>query len=140
MFLTRILYASTVNEQLKPNDIEDILDKARLNNKKTDVTGMLFFSSNYFLQCIEASRTNVNELYHKILNDKRHSNIVLLDYTEISEREFGDWSMSYVPNMSLTKPINLKFSGSSIFDPYQMSGESVHKMMLELRDVLGVVD
>jgi len=44
--------------------------------------------------------------------------------------------MSYVPDSSLTTSINLKFSGKSIFDPYQMSGESAHKMMLELRDVL----
>ena len=136
MFLTRILYASTVTEQFKPNDIEDILSKARKNNEKADITGMLCFSSKYFLQCIESSRTNVNVLYHKILNDKRHSNIVLLDYNEISEREFYDWSMSYVPNAKITTAINLKYSESSVFDPYQMSGNSAHKMMLELRDVL----
>lgn len=136
MFLTRILYASTATEQCEPKDIEDILNKARVNNSKIDITGMLCFSSNYFLQCIEGSRINVNELYHKILNDKRHSSIVLLDYKEISEREFSNWSMSYVPDSSLTTSINLKFSENSIFDPSQMSGESAHKMMLELRDVL----
>jgi hypothetical protein len=136
MFLTRILYASTATDHFKPEDIEHILNKARLNNSKINVTGMLCFSSNYFLQCIEASRTNVNELYHRILNDKRHSDIVLLEYKEISEREFSDWSMSYVPDSSLTAPINLKYSADNVFDPYKMSGESAHKMMIELRDAL----
>lgn len=136
MFLTRILYTSTATKQFKPDDIEDILNKARINNDKADVTGMLCFSRNYFLQCIESSRTQINALYHKIQNDPRHSNIVLLDYKEIAEREFTDWSMSYVPESKLTKPINLKYSASNVFNPYQMSGESAHKMMLELRDVL----
>jgi len=71
MFLSRILYASTTTDQFKPKDIEDILSKARQENSKLNITGMLCFSSNYFLQCIEGSRANVNELYHKILNDKR---------------------------------------------------------------------
>jgi hypothetical protein len=136
MFLSRILYASTATDQFKPKDIEDILNKARQENSKLDITGMLCFSSNFFMQCIEASRANVNKLYHKVLNDKRHSNIILLNYQEISERDFGNWSMSYIPDTSLTTSINLKFSENSIFDPYQMSGESAHKMMLELRDVL----
>ncbi|MBQ4864229.1 BLUF domain-containing protein [Pseudoalteromonas sp. MMG013] len=136
MFLTRLLYASTASEQFKPLDIEDILTKARKNNGTLDITGMLCFSNNYFLQSIESSRANVNELYHKILNDKRHSNITLLDYKEISEREFGNWSMSYVPDTSLTASLNLRFSESSIFNPYKMSGESAHKMMLELTGAL----
>lgn len=136
MFLTRIIYVSTATEHFKPEDIDNILNTARNNNRKQDITGMLCFSNKYFLQCIESSRANVNELYHKVLNDKRHSNIVLLDYTEISEREFGNWSMSYIPDTRITTAINIKYSESSIFDPYSMSGESTHKMMLELRDEL----
>lgn len=136
MFLTRILYVSTATEQFKPEDIDNILITARKNNPKLDVTGMLCFSKNYFLQCIESSRDNVNKIYHKILNDSRHSNIVLLQYKDISEREFSDWSMSYVPDTSLTASINLKYSQSSVFNPYNMSGDSTHKMMLELRDTL----
>lgn len=136
MFLTRMIYASAATEQFKPEVIDNILKTARKNNPKLHITGMLCFSNKYFLQCIESSRSNVNKLYHQILNDSRHSNIVLLDYKYISEREFGDWSMSYVPDSSLTASINLKYSEDGIFNPYNMSGESTHKMMLELRDTL----
>lgn len=138
MFLSRILYASTATDQFKPEDIQNILDKAKVKNVKLDITGMLCFSSNYFMQCIEASRDNVNALYYNILSDKRHTNIILLDYREISEREFADWSMLYVPDSSLTTSINLKFSESSSFNPYHMQGESAYKMMLRLRDDLKV--
>ena len=74
------------------------------------------------MQCIEASRDNANALYHNILNDKRHTNIILLYYKEISEREFAGWSMLYVPDSSLTTSINLKFSESSSFNHYHIQG------------------
>ena len=136
MFLTRMVYASTANNNFTPKDIEDILIKARQSNTKEDITGILCFSRNYFIQCIEGTRTKVNDLYHKILNDDRHSNIILLDYKEISEREFGYWSMSYVPESKLTTSINLKYSGSSIFNPYKMSGQSALNMLVEFKGVL----
>lgn len=136
MFLTRIIYTSTATKQFKPKDIENILSTSKLKNSKKELTGMLCFSRNFFLQCIEGSRISVNELYHKILNDPRHEKIVLLDYNEIFEREFNDWSMAYLPELNLTNAINLKFSESSQFSPYSMSGESAHRMMLELKNKL----
>lgn len=139
MFLTRLVYASTISENFNCDDIETILSAARKHNKKNNVTGMLCFNRKYFLQCLEGSRTNVNQTYHKILNDSRHSHIVLLDYKEITRREFGAWSMGYMPESSLTAPMNLKYSGKSEFIPYEMSGESAHQMMLELRTLTSVV-
>ena len=134
MFLTRLVYASTITDAFQHTDIESILFKAREQNAKIDVTGMLCFNRKYFLQCLEGSRTNVNKTYHKILNDRRHTRIILLDYKEISVREFGSWSMGYMPESSMTKPINLKYSGKSDFEPYEMSGESAWKMMIRLKE------
>ena len=134
MFLTRLVYTSTIADDFSPQDIEAIIEVARKNNRKHNVTGMLCFNRNYFLQCLEGSRTQVNKIYYNILNDPRHSNIIMLDYKEISTREFCEWSMGYVPESSLTAPINLKFSGTPEFDPYKMSGESAFQMLLALRE------
>lgn len=139
MFLTRLVYASTISEDFNCDDIEGILAVARKNNKQNNITGMLCFNRKYFLQCLEGSRTNVNNAYHKILNDNRHSRIVMLDYKEITMREFSDWAMGYMPESSLTAPTNLKYSGKSEFIPYEMSGESAHQMMLALKDLKSVV-
>jgi hypothetical protein len=38
-----------------------------------------------------------------------------------------------MPQTSLTDAINLKYSGTPNFDPYEMSGESTHKLMLALK-------
>lgn len=139
MFLTRLVYASSITEDFNCDDIENILSCARKHNTKNNVTGMLCFNRKYFLQCLEGSRTNVNNAYHKILNDKRHSRIVLLDYKEITKREFSNWSMGYMPESSLTAPTSLKFSGKNEFSPYEMSGESAHQMMLELKDISSAI-
>lgn len=140
MFLTRLIYASRVTECFSNSSIEHIIEKASEDNIKNHITGMLCFSSNYFLQCLEGSRTQVNQTYQRILNDDRHTDITLLCYEEISVREFASWSMGYVPSSSLTNPINLRFSGSTDFNPYKISGDSAYKMMLELKVLLPSIE
>ena len=134
MFLVRLIYASKISSGFGPEDIESILQSARTYNVKTNVTGMLCFSNDYFLQCLEGSRTAVNNTYQQILNDKRHHNVIMLNYTQIPEREFEKWSMGYVPQSKVTESLNLKFSGSIDFNPFKMSGESAHLLMLALKD------
>ena len=136
MFLVRLVYTSTISSQFKPDDVGSILECARANNDNNHVTGLLCFNRKFFLQCLEGSRKKVNDTYHQILNDPRHQNITMLDYNEIIEREFDHWSMGYMPESTLTAPINTKFSGTPEFDPYEMSGESAHRLMLALRDTV----
>ena len=114
MYLTRLVYTSTVTSTFNQDSVEQILLKAREHNALNNITGMLCFSSNFFLQCLEGSRSAVNKTYHKILNDNRHSRIVLLEYEEIYQREFDDWSMGYIPESSLTESANLKHSGNKL--------------------------
>jgi len=139
MFLTRLIYASSIAEGFNISDVENIIHSARENNSSLDVTGLLCFNQNYFLQCLEGSRTNVNHVYQQILNDHRHTKIIMLDYREISVREFSSWAMGYVPATSMTAPINLRYSGSREFNPYAMSGNSAHALMLELRSSIPTV-
>jgi len=139
MFLVRLVYASTATPGFNPEGIQQILESAKHHNRRNNVTGLLCFNRKYFLQCLEGGRSLVNETYHRILNDPKHTNIVMLDYREIVRREFGDWSMGYMPESSLTAPVNLKFSGTPEFDPYHMSGESAHQLMLELSKTVPIV-
>ena len=136
MHLVRLIYASTKTPSFKPSDIEDILESARKFNTQNDVTGMLCFNRNFFLQCIEGGRTAVNMTYQKILKDPRHDHVVILGYEEIIYRDFNQWSMAYVPEQMVTDDINLRYSKSKTFDPYSMNGESATLMMLEMSEHL----
>lgn len=139
MFLVRLIYVSSVTENFNPADIETILVSARISNQASNVTGALCFNRRFFLQCLEGSRSKVNETYHRILNDKRHENIVMLEYQEIVEREFYDWTMAYMPDMSIAKDINMRYSGTPEFEPYTMSGVSAHCFLSALKKTLPAV-
>lgn len=134
MYLVRLVYASSISADFQPDDLNKILESAKKHNKKNFVTGLLGFNRKIFLQCLEGSRAKVNETYHRILQDSRHDKIIMLDYKEIIQREFDEWSMGFIPESSLTNNINLRFSGDDVFDPYEMSGESAHQLMVALKD------
>ncbi|MEW9799454.1 BLUF domain-containing protein [Alteromonas sp. CYL-A6] len=136
MFLVRLLYASEVSSTFQPADIDHILQAARKNNAEQGLTGMLCFNSRYFLQCLEGSRTAVNHIFTAIMADERHARVVLLDYSELSERAFSAWSMGYIPEASMTAAIRRKYAGSDEFNPYQMSGESAYRMLKELAAIV----
>ncbi|EGQ9189867.1 blue light sensor protein, partial [Vibrio cholerae] len=44
--------------------------------------------------------------------------------------------MGYIPISSITKPLVLKFSSSSDFNPYQLSDSSAYMLLLELKKCL----
>lgn len=133
MFLTRLIYVSTITEKFGPSSLQDILNVGRLNNTKNGITGMLCFNNKYFIQCLEGSRKDVNDAYRRIVNDDRHSNIVILEYNQINYREFSDWCMGCIPTSKFTDPLILKFSKSIEFRPYEMSGTSVYMLLLEFK-------
>jgi len=84
-------------------DLKDILVRSEKNNAELDVTGMLVFSDNKFLQVLEGPAVNLNRLYAKILQDARHRNSLLLSYTPIFRRLFSAWAMKGV-NLAFMKP------------------------------------
>ena len=139
MYLVRLVYTSTISEGFNEREIENILEAARKNNAKSNVTGLLCFNRKYFLQCLEGSRVAVNAIYHRILQDDRHHSAVMLDYKEIYQREFDQWNMGFMPESNLTRPTNMKYSNSPDFNPYDMAGVSAHELMIELRNTVPVL-
>ncbi|GLS92092.1 hypothetical protein GCM10007916_31620 [Psychromonas marina] len=133
MFLTRLIYVSTITDKFGTTSLEDILKVGRVNNTKNGITGMLCFKDEYFIQCLEGSRDAINQTYNKILTDERHSNVVMLEYTPIDVRDFNDWCMGYIPTSQFTDPLILKFSTSLPFNPYQLSGIGAHQLLLEFK-------
>lgn len=129
MFLVRLIYASKVAKNFGPDDIDSILTSARRHNVSEGITGLLCFSPEYFLQCLEGSRSKVNRIYQTIVEDPRHDGIVILDYKEIVKRDFAQWSMAYVPTTAAMKQSVLKHAGNDEFNPFKMSGSSAHAFL-----------
>jgi hypothetical protein len=136
MPLTRIVYCSELVKHIGSDEINDILEVSRANNAKQSVSGVLLFNSDYFLQCLEGSRAAVNHIYSRICCDARHHNAQLLAYGEISQRLFSAWSMAYVPWTESIRTTLTQYSIGTEFNPYQMSAESIVKLLEELGRLL----
>ncbi|MEO5697805.1 MAG: BLUF domain-containing protein [Burkholderiaceae bacterium] len=130
--LVRLMYASRATEALRPETLHSILKKSTQNNPTTGVTGVLCFSGEIFLQVLEGGRAQVSKLYHRIAQDPRHTDVVLLSYDEIDERNFAGWSMGQVNMNRLNPALLLKYSETAVLDPYSVSGKVSMALFNEL--------
>lgn len=130
--LVRLIYASTATEGVGMNEFKGILKQSQINNTTRDLTGVLAFNSKIFLQGLEGSREQVNELYSRLLRDTRHHTVAVLEFAEIEEREWAQWSMGFAAQSADNRALFLKYSGQSVFNPYAMRGSAVKKLLGEL--------
>ena len=93
MGLITIVYVSLADHRMTQDELLQILDEARENNKKNDITGMLLYRNNFFIQALEGDAYDVEPLYEKIKTDNRHRNVITVYKNVIQDRVFTDWSM-----------------------------------------------
>lgn len=136
MYLVSLVYASTKSPDWCDNDIYEILTHAEAYNSQSDITGVLCFNGEIFLQCLDGSRSVINALYRKIQNDKRHDNVMLLDYKEISERSFNEWNMLYIPVSNVDDVTTFRQPDNTAFAPFRMRGASALGLCRELASVV----
>jgi hypothetical protein len=132
--LVRLLYASRAAESVNADALAAIVKRSKEHNPKVGVTGVLCFCTNahVFLQVLEGGRDAVSALYHRIAQDPRHRDVVLLSYEEIGERSFSSWSMGQVNMSRLNPALVLKYSEGAILDPYAVSGKASLALFNEL--------
>lgn len=118
----RLLYVSTAVGPQTTTVTRSIHKAARAFNAEHDITGILCQGQGLFLQVLEGQRGVVNRLYSHILADRRHKDVELLVYQEISEKQFGNWAMAHVQLSAQDPMILLKHPE---FDPYSASGNLV---------------
>lgn len=130
--LVRLIYASRLAKSCVPKDIDAIIKVSRIKNNKAQITGALCYDKRSFLQCLEGPRDAVNGLYRKIAVDPRHQQVSLIEFSEISERDFCDWQMAYVRAEDASQNIILKFSRDRRFDPFLMGASQARSFLQSL--------
>jgi hypothetical protein len=136
--LVRLLYASRAID-LNPDAIEAILSQSRNYNPTCGITGILCYGGGIFLQAIEGGRMAVSELYGHIQKDRRHKDVVLLHYEEITERRFGGWTMGQVNMSKINTNILLKYAERPELDPYSVSGKVSLALLEELMATASII-
>ncbi len=137
MNLTRLVYYSQRNPSISLN-MPELLKTCHRNNSPMNVTGILHYNGNAFLQVLEGGRAEVSSIYHRIAADPRHINIILIHCSDVRERMFPTWSMGLHEGMDdKTKNIFLRYFSSNIVNPETVSQESLLDVLQDLSDELG---
>lgn len=90
-----IVYVSAARHPFTPAELEALLEKSRANNRRDGISGVLVYRDGDFLQVLEGPEAAVRRTYARIAADARHGGVIVLDESEIAERNFGDWSMGF---------------------------------------------
>jgi len=136
--LVRLLYASRAVDR-SDVAIEAILTQSRHFNPTSGITGILCYGGGIFLQAIEGGRSPVSELYGHIQQDRRHKDVILLHYEEITERRFGGWTMGQVNMSKINNSILLKYAEKPELDPYSVSGQVSLALLEELMATASII-
>jgi hypothetical protein len=92
-----LIYTSQARQAFSDTDLKKLLMRARSNNGKINVTGMLISHGGVFLQAVEGDELSVRDVFKRIEKDARHTGIaVLRSQSSFGERRiFGDWWMGF---------------------------------------------
>ena len=130
--LVRLMYASRALPSVNQEELVSILRKSKANNPGAGITGVLCYSQGIFLQVLEGGRSAVNQLYNRVAADPRHTDVELMIYEEIGQRNFAGWSMGQVNMARLNPALMLKYSETATLDPYSVSGKVSMALFEEL--------
>lgn len=93
--LISLVYTSTASAPFRETALAHLLDQARSLNGARDVTGMLLYRGERFIQVLEGPAHVVRRLARTIGQDARHRDMRILMDEPIEERQFDDWTMGY---------------------------------------------
>ena len=127
--LVRILYASRAVGPQTSTVTASILAVAQEHNRRNGITGILCQGQGLYLQVLEGNRSIVNQLYARILMDRRHKDVEMISFAEVAQRRCPDWSMAHVDLSDADPMIRMKHPE---FDPYSATGAFVMTLVDEL--------
>ena len=93
--LIHLIYASAAQREFSDSELGDLLRKARENNERLGLTGMLLLVDGSFFQVLEGPPEVVDGLAARIERDPRHVQMVRIIREAIPRRFFEDWTMGF---------------------------------------------
>lgn len=106
--LKTICYISDSNGYDSLSELNKLYLKAKANNFRRNITGIIIYKNKNFLQVLEGEQTVVDKTYDKIKYDPRHKNIFKVINTSIEQRIFEDYNFGFtiIDNRTGLKNLN----------------------------------
>jgi hypothetical protein len=97
--LHAVLYVSIATHSLTMAEIDHLLERARARNLEHDITGVLLYSGDNFMQYIEGPPAGMEVVYGVIKADPLHHGLIEVLHQAVPRRQFAEWSMAFrTPN------------------------------------------
>jgi len=128
--LARLIYVSEASAGTSMSEVEAILKAARRKNHANDISGMLLFDRQSFLQCLEGDAEKLTGLLGTLANDTRHQRMKLLHFAAASERHFCDWTMGFAGESANNQQIYLRHTASRRFLPHDLRADDALALLL----------
>lgn len=122
--MKRLVYRSTSN--LSANDVGmlDIIRACDRDNEPAEITGMLWFDGQFFLQAIEGPDAAVNALFLKLRRDTRHRSLFVMDVQPIETRRYNDFGVQFRRGLRVIDPVACGITHTVIGPTFRTDNEA----------------
>jgi hypothetical protein len=91
--LSSVVYRSHAVEPLSALQLDELTLAAQARNRCESISGLMVYTDNCFFQWLEGPADSVDRIMQSIRNDRRHTDIEIVDSQFPPRRSFADWSM-----------------------------------------------
>lgn len=134
--MKQLIYVSRVAPHVTFDEVQKILTIAVAKNREFNITGMMLYSHDYFLQCIEGDEERILQLLANLKKDRRHYDIKVYDIRDVDERSFEDWNSGFLSYSRAIHAIIAKTTKQELFMPYELSYIEARELLKELSKVI----
>ena len=89
-----LVYMSSPTHEMGEGEAQDLLRRAKINNDRDGITGILIHDRRRYLQYLEGEEARVETTFARIAMDPRHRAIIRLHGGTITRRQFPGWAMT----------------------------------------------
>jgi hypothetical protein len=80
---------------MREAELSELLRVSRRNNESAGITGLMLYCTGNFMQYLEGPDVAIDQLWGKILQDRRHHGAIEMFRQPAHERVFDSWSMGF---------------------------------------------
>tara|TARA_R110001599_G_scaffold285586_1_gene487876 strand:- start:378 stop:806 length:429 start_codon:yes stop_codon:yes gene_type:complete len=89
-----LVYISSPTREMGDDEVRDLLRRARINNDRDRITGILIHDRRRYLQYLEGDEARVEATFARISMDPKHRAIIRLHSGTTSRRQFPGWALA----------------------------------------------
>lgn len=98
-----LVYVSESLINVKEEELKALAKQFSITNQEHNISGYLFYNGKEFLQYIEGSPKQLDQLYSNIVNDDRHQVKTCIEDDNLLHFRFMSWNMRFLSAQDLRK-------------------------------------